>query len=305
MEKRKEMILGAIFISFAAILWGLDGVVLTPRLFNLEVGYVVFMLHFIPFVLMNLIFKNEYRKLKNFTKKDVITFLLIALFGGALGTIAIVKALFLVNFKALTIVVMLQKLQPVFAILLARILLKEKIKKDVIKWGLLAIIAGYFLTFNFSLPSMSTDSNMILAAMYALLAAFSFGSATVFGKSVLLKYDYKTVVFYRYGFTSLIMLVYILFTKSYLQIFETTKENWIIFIIITFTTGSVAMFIYYLGLKRIKANIATICELFFPISSIFFDYIINGNILNSVQWVSAGIMIFAIIKLSLSKKEVN
>lgn len=302
MEKRKEMILGVIFISFAAILWGLDGVILTPRLFNLEVGYVVFMLHLIPFVLMNLIFKDEYKKLKEFSKKDIITFLLIAVFGGALGTLAIVKALFLVNFQALTIVVLLQKLQPVFAILLARILLKEKIKKNIIKWGLLAMIAGYFLTFNFSMPNMSSDSNMILAALYALLAAFSFGSATVLGKSVISKYDFKTVVFYRYGFTSLIMFVYIIYTKSYLQIFKTTKENWIVFLIITFTTGSVAMLIYYLGLKKIKANVATICELFFPISAIFFDYIINGNVLSSIQWVSAGVMIFSIMKLTLLKK---
>lgn len=300
MGKRKEIILGVFFISFAAILWGLDGVVLTPRLFNLEVGYVVFMLHLIPFILMNFIFKDEYKRLKEFSKKDIITFLLIALFGGTVGTLSIVKALFLVNFQALTIVVLLQKLQPIFAIILAKILLKEKIKREVLQWGLLAIVAGYFLTFKFSLPNMSTDSNMILAAMYALLAAFSFGSATVFGKSVISKYDFKTVVFYRYGLTSLIMLVYVLFNKSYLQIFKTTKENWFVFLIITFTTGSVAMLIYYLGLKKIKANIATICELFFPISSIFFDYIINGNILNSVQWVSAGIMIFAIMKLTLS-----
>ncbi|EGQ80505.1 integral membrane protein [Fusobacterium animalis ATCC 51191] len=37
--------------------------------------------------------------------------------------------MFLVNFKHLTAVTLLQKLQPIFAIILARVLLKEKLKK--------------------------------------------------------------------------------------------------------------------------------------------------------------------------------
>ncbi len=55
MEKQvNQVVKGTIAISVAAILWGFDGVVLTPRLFNLNVIYVVFMLHLIPFVLMNI-----------------------------------------------------------------------------------------------------------------------------------------------------------------------------------------------------------------------------------------------------------
>jgi drug/metabolite transporter (DMT)-like permease len=43
---------------------------------------------------------------------------------------------------------------------------------------------------------------------------------------------------------------------------------------------------------------ATIAELFFPVSAIFFDYFINGRMLSVVQWIAALIMIFAIIKLT-------
>ncbi|MCD4696000.1 MAG: EamA family transporter, partial [Bacteroidales bacterium] len=68
-----------------------------------------------------------------------------------------------------------------------------------------------------------------------------------------------------------------------------------------FTTGSGAIFLFYYGLVRIRAIIATICELFFPISAIFFDYIVNGKILSPVQWVAAVIMIFSIIKLNEQK----
>ena len=298
--ENKTILKGTIAISISAILWGFDGVVLTPRLYNLDVGYVVFILHLIPFALMNLFLYKQYSNIKLFVRQDYITMFLISLFGGVLGTIAIVKALFLVNFQNLSVVVLLQKLQPIFAILLAAILLKEKIKKNFAIWATLAVIASYFLTFGFHLPDFKagTQTNVIYAALYALLAAFSFGSSTVFSKRFLLHHNFITATFFRYGFTTVLMLIYILIFGNYVDFQVTTPENWLFFIIIGVTTGSGAIFIYYYGLKRVKAIIATISELLFPISAIFFDYLVNGSVLSPVQLVSAAVMVFSIIKLN-------
>lgn len=290
-------ILAATFISLAAILWGFDGVVLTPRLFNLDVGFVVFMIHTIPFILMNFFLFKQYKELKKFSNSDFLYMFLIALFGGALGTIAIVKALFLVNFHHLSVVVLLQKLQPIFAIILAYVLLKEKLKERFIEWALVAVIASYFLTFGFSLPNLNTGGNDIYAAIWAIIAAFSFGSATVFGKKIVTKYSFTTTTFFRFGFTSVIMAVYVALTGAY-AFGAITSINWLIFIIIALTTGSGAIFLYYYGLTKVKAMVSTICELFFPISAIIFDYFINGTVLSTVQWVSAIIMVVAIINIT-------
>ncbi|MFH0836152.1 MAG: DMT family transporter [Candidatus Micrarchaeota archaeon] len=292
-------VIGAFVISVAAILWGLDGVVLTPRLYNLDVAFVVFMLHFVPFVLMQPFLFSRYRYLARFTRNDWFYFGLVALFGGAIGTLAIVKALFLVNFDSLSVIVLLQKLQPVFAIILASIILKEKIKKHFLLWAGLAIVAGYFLTFGFALPNFSGDADYVSAAFYALLAAFSFGSATVFGKKVLQKFDFKTATFYRFGLTSLIMLVYVAFTGAlFTQFPVVTPENWLLFLVIAVTTGSGAIFIYYYGLTRVKASVSTICELFFPVSAVFFDYIFNGHVLSLLQWIAAIVMVAAVLKIT-------
>ncbi len=293
-----QIIRGTIAISISAIMWGFDGVVLTPRLFNLEVGYVVFMLHFIPFLLMNVFLFKQYKHLQNFMRQDYILLILISLFGGAMGTIAIVKALFLVNFQHLSVVVLLQKLQPIFAIILAAILLKEKIKKNFAIWAGVAIVASYFLTFGWSLPNMNANSNTIYAALYALLAAFSFGSSTVFSKRLLQNHNFITATFYRYGFTAFFMFIYVLIFGQYTEFQATTQTNWIYFLIIGLTTGSGAIFIYYYGLRRVKAIVATISELLFPISAIFFDYLINDSFLSPIQILSAAIMVFAIIRLN-------
>jgi drug/metabolite transporter (DMT)-like permease len=298
---RKSIIIGATAISLAAIMWGFDGVVLTPRLYNLDIGLVVFILHALPFIIMQSVFYRQYKYLKVFTAKDYLVIFLIALLGGAIGTLSIVKALFLINFKELSIVVLLQKLQPVFAIALAAIILKERLSRYYLIWASIAIVAGYFLTFGFGLPDIITGSKTTLSAMYALLAAFSFGSSTVFSKMLLKSYDFKTATFYRYGLTALIMLVFIIISGKIGDFPKVTGLNWGIFLIIAFTTGSGAIFLYYFGLNRVKATIAIICELFFPISTIIFDYIFNQSRLSWIQWLSAAIMIFAIINLNRSQ----
>jgi len=297
---KREKLIGAFAISLAAAFWGFDGVVLTPRLYNLNVAFVVFMLHALAFLIMNTFLFKEYKQIRNFSRSDFMTFFMIALFGGAIGTMAMVHALFLVNFEKLTIVILLQKLQPVFAIALAVIFLGERMRRFYFIWASLAILAGYFLTFGTSLPNFDTGDNTLEAALFSLLAAFSFGSSTVLSKKILGRYSFHTATFYRYGFTTVIMLFYVLVAGLYIEFEKITETNWIIFVIIAITTGSGAIFMYYYGLKKVRAVIATICELFFPVTAIILDYFINDQRLSWVQWISAFVMLFAIINLNIT-----
>lgn len=302
--KRMTLIMGSLAVGLSAILWGFDGVFLTPQLGGLDVVYVVFILHLLPFLLMNLFFYKEYRHLKQMHRADILTFFLISFFGGAIGTLAIVKALFLMNFNNLSVVVLLQKLQPVFAIALAAIILKEKLKQRYLLWASIAIIAGYFLTFGFSLPDFDSGSTTIHASLLALLAAFSFGSSTVFSKRILGNFSFVTSTFYRYGFTSLIMLVIMLLIGDFNSFVDTSQRQWFFIILIGLTTGSGAIFLYYYGLRKIKAMTATISELMFPVSAVVFDYLLNKNVLQPIQWLAAAIMVFAIIRLNTAPEKI-
>ncbi len=299
---RDKSLLGVLLIGLASTLWGFDGVVLTPRLSNLNVVFVVFILHALPFVFMNLFLYERYAELRKLDRIAILSLIAVSIFGGAVGTIAIVKALFLVNFQQLSVVVLLQKFQPVFAIILAAIFLKEKLTGQFLFWGIIAIIAGYFLTFGIKAPNLEADKNTINAALLSLLAAFSFGSSTVFSKNILAKVDFISATFFRYGTAFLLLLPIVVYTGIITEFGLITSDNWIILCIISITTGSGAILMYYYGLKYIKASVSTIIELFFPISAILFDYFINHNILSLIQWISAIIMIFAIIRANIIKK---
>lgn len=294
---------GASAISVAAVLWGLDGVVLTPRLFNLDVIFVVFILHALPFFLMSSFLFRQYHKLSLFTRADLVYFLLVAVTGGILGTLLIVKALFLVGFNRLSAIVLIQKLQPVFAVILAAIVLKECITGRFILWAVIALIGSYFLTFGFHIPDFSAGDDIALAAVYSFLAAASFGASTVFSKKMLTRWPFETVTFYRYGFTAFIMFFIVLVSGQLSEFSMATTQNWIIILIIGITTGSGAIFLYYWGLNRVKAIVATFCELFFPVSAVLFDYLVNRNTLSLVQWLAAIVLIFAVIRISRLRRE--
>ncbi len=119
--------LAPIFIIFAAMLWGVDGIILRPKLYTLPVGLVVFIESSIVAIYLSPILFRNISVIKSLEIKDWIAFVGVGLFGGAIGIMCITKALFYVNFVNLSVVILIQKLQPLFALSLAAIILKERL----------------------------------------------------------------------------------------------------------------------------------------------------------------------------------
>ncbi len=294
--------LGVLAICAAAALWGLDGVVLTPRLHNLPVPLVVFLLHALPFLLMQLALGKAYSRLRRLDRAEWATLVAVAMTGGVIGTFAIVRALFLVDFNQLSVVVLLQKFQPIFAVALAAILLRERLTGRFLVWSGLAVLGGYLLTFGWDLPNFSRGARPAEAAGMALLAAASFGAATVFGKKLLSSLHFGDATFARYGLTTALTAVLLIVTGTSFQLGEVTPENWLTIGVIAVTTGSGAILLYYFGLQRVPARIAAVCELCLPLSAVAFDYFVNGSVLSPVQIGGALLMIGAITGVSSFKE---
>ena len=295
--------LGPLFVIIAASLWGVDGIVLRPALYSLPVPLVVFVESTIVAILLSPYFIKQVPSLKTLQRKDWLAFFLVALLGGAIGTMAITKALFYVNFVNLSVVILLQKLQPVFAITLAGVFLKEKLPGQFFLWAVLAIIGAYFMTFGSNLPDFTTGDKTTIAALFALIAALAFSSSTVLSKRALRNVSFEMGTYLRFLFSALIMLVLVVSLGDISSITEITTKQIIIFLIIAFTTGGAAIFLYYFGLKRIAASIAAICELAFPLTAVLLEYFLRGNILDAVQWMGAGVLLLSILKVSLNQNQ--
>ncbi|MDZ7763931.1 MAG: DMT family transporter [Melioribacteraceae bacterium] len=292
-----------VFVIVAASLWGIDGIVLRPALYSLPVGLVVFIESTIVAVLLSPIFLKQYGKLKTLTLFDWGSFVGVALFGGAIGTMAITKALFYVDHVNLSIVILIQKLQPVFALILAGLLLKERLPKVFFIWAGVAIVGAYFMTFGFNTPIAKNEGNTAMAAMYSIIAALSFASSTVFSKRALRNVGFELGTYLRFLISSFIMFLIVLPLGQIPQVTQVTEHQWLIFFLIAFTTGGAAIFLYYYGLKIVTASVATICEMAFPLTAVILEYILRDNILGPVQWIGVAILLYSIFRVTRMSQE--
>ena len=171
-------------IIFAALLWSADAL-LRQSLYTISPLLIITLEHGIGALIFLPLLKKFWPEIKKLRQSGWISILWISLLGGICGTYFYTKALSYVGYIDLSVVVLLQKFQPVFAMSLAAIILKEKLSTRYLILAMMAIIGGYFITFgNNSLPNW--DDNSLIAALFALLAAFCWGSSTAIGKKAMI-----------------------------------------------------------------------------------------------------------------------
>ncbi|MCF7859911.1 MAG: DMT family transporter [Candidatus Cloacimonetes bacterium] len=299
----KKYLLGAIAIIIAASLWALDGLLLRPNLYTIDITVVVFMEHFIGFLIMTVFLFPFFKEIPKLKKQDWIAFFLVAIFGGAIGTIAITKAFFMAFEQGanLSVILLLQKLQPVFAVILAIILLKEKPKPFFFVCALFALIGSYILTFGLSLPDLSLTDVTLIPAILSVIAAACFGSSTVFSKKAVSRVSFYIGTYLRFALTTGVMAVIILMFSRTSGFLGLTSNSLLLLLLIAFTTGGGALFLYYYGLKKVPASNATMYELAFPIVSVAGEWIIHGNLLSVSQIIGGCILVISVTALILYK----
>ena len=278
-------------VIFAALLWSVDALLrqslyALPALLIITIENGVGTLIFIPFL------KKYWNDIKGLLQSGWISILWISLLGGMGGTYFYTKALSYVGYIDLSIVVLLQKLQPVFAMSLAAIILKEKLSKKYILLAFLAIIGGYLVTFGKnSVPNW--DDNTLIAALLALLAAFCWGSSTAIAKKALVSLHYSAVTGLRLAVTTLISLIIIIIFNFEILNVDISLNQWSMIIIIVLSSGTFALFIYYYGLNKLPASHTTLFELFWPLSAVIIDWIRNGEPLAFMQLLGAAFLLLS------------
>jgi len=292
---------GPFFVIIAALLWSFDGI-LRRGLYSLPPTTIVFYEHLLGLVLLLFLASKWLKDLKKLSKKEWGAVFIVALFSGALGTIFYTAALGKINYIQFSVVVLLQQLQPVWAILTAAILLKEKITKRFMLYVVLALISAFLISFKNLEVNLSSGDGTTIAALLALGAGICWGTSTAFSKYVLNKVSFLTATALRFIFTPIFALIFILSLGQTDSLLMLTTDQWKTLFIITFTTGLLALGIYYYGLKKIPASRSTIYELVFPASAIFIDYIYFKNTLSITQVIGVVLLVFILYKITQNPK---
>ncbi|MCH7733109.1 MAG: EamA family transporter [Candidatus Marinimicrobia bacterium] len=275
-------------IIFAAILWSFDGF-LRQNLAGVPSFLIILLEHIIGAILFFPLLIRGWGEIKSIRERTWISVAWISIVGGILGTFFYTKALSYIGYIDLSVVVLLQKFQPLFAIALAALVLREPLTRRFLACATGALVGGYFVTFG-AIPMAQWDDKTLIAALFALLAAFSWGSSTVLGKHALKNLSFLTVTSLRLWVTAIVAFIVFMSLPNQPALLSLTSQQWFIIVVIVLSTGSVALFIYYYGLKQVPATHATIYELFWPLSAVIIDWVIRGKVLSPPQ-MAGGVLI--------------
>lgn len=190
-------------------------------------------------------------------------------------------------FIPFSVVVLLQQLNPIFAISASAILLREPLTKKFFGLSALALIAGYFVSFPHVSVNLATGKGTAMAALMAVGAAAAWGTSTAFSKYALKGTSSLQITGLRFGITPFFALLFVVLSGSTHAIRTITLNQFAYLVAITFSTGLVALWIYYFGLKRVLASRAAILELAWPASAVVIGYVWLHQGLTWTQGIAA------------------
>ncbi len=289
---------GPLFIVLAAFLWSLDGV-LRRSLYVLPPIIIVFYEHLLgSLLILPFLFTEFFKGNYQLRAKQLIALLWISLVSGVLGTLFYTTALAKINYIQFSVVVLLQQLQPIFAIAAAALILKEPINRHYLRWAILALISAYFVSFPHLKVNLATGSGTAIAAALAIGSAFFWGSSTAVSRFGLLKLSHLTITGLRFLITTFLSLGFVFALGQGSKIASLSPQQLLTVLAIALSTGLVAMIIYYRGLKYTQARVSTILELFWPVSAIFISLFYYKETLTATQLLGSAILLFSIYKVS-------
>ena len=300
----KKLPVGPLAVVGASFLWSLDGY-LRRSLYSLPSAVIVFWEHLLGGVVALLLVGRSLHKFKDFTRKQWWSIVGVSLLSGALGTMFYTQALTMVNYIPFSVVVLLQQLQPLFTIGLAKIVLKERIDWRFMVIAIIALLAAYGVSFPTLRVNLATGTGTVVAALFAIAAAASWGSSTVLSKFTLKNTSHLHVTAARFWLTPFFALAIALMFGNGNQLFAVTSGQFGTLLAITFSTGFAALVLYYFGLQKIPASVSTILELTWPISALLVGSFVFHDHLTLSQWISTSILIGTMTYLGQHRSELE
>lgn len=303
--------LGPFFVFFAAMLWATDAPFRTQLTADLSTSFIVLAEHTVNLLFVLPILFFNWRELKNFTKREWIAVIVIAVGGSALASMAFTQSFKYVN---PSVAILLQKVQPLIAISLAALFLKEQMHKYFWIWAVIAMAGAYLISFPNIVPQMyegEVFNPNTLGVLFALLAAVLWGASTVLGKYALRVSSFQMLTALRFGIAFLFLLTLAITQDNLPPFASVSSTDWLYIAIVALVSGVFSISIYYYGLQFTKASIATLAELGFPLAAVFVNaYFIAGNNAAGTyfglflgQWVGTMLLLFALYMLSRENRE--
>lgn len=301
----------ALWVVLASLLWATDAPFRKPITDQGVASTSIALLEHVFSALVSL--PLAWRKLplvRGFDRGDWLSLLFIGAGGSALGLVLFTQSFALGN---PTVTILIQKLQPVIAVLLAAAVLRERITKRFALLGAVAFVASYFLAFGdatygpplvellqpdtWIAPLGALGSAATAAAGLALGAALLWGGSTVFGRRLAAKYEFELVTSLRLLVGLGFLAVLVAATGPALPLHELPR-----LLVMGVAIGYIPMYLYYRGLRSTRAQVATFAELAYPVGAIAINWVLLGLGLTGTQLAATAVLLGAMLLLARNQK---
>ena len=283
-------------IAFAAALWGTDPIIrktmnTTTSATTIVFGeHVILVLCTLPFLLPAL------RAVARAGRSYIAAAVVIGAGSSAVATILFTDAL--IGHSDYITPVVIQKIQPFIAIGAAALLLGER-PRPGFWWFFLPALVGFWLV-NQSHPFDPSAKGLVVVAE-ATGAAVLWGLGTVLGRYLSRELEFQHVLSLRFFFGLLASSLALLVMRAPAY---SNGHDTVLILYLALVTGLLALGLYYYGLQRTPAMVASVAELTYPAVAIVAGIYAYDQQLRWSQWLGVALIVGSVTLLPLQRRRV-
>ncbi len=289
-------LLPPLLVAAAAMLWGSD---LLLRARVVQAGWsaadIVLTEHVILTLALGVPLWRGRGLLARLSQREWGLLAFVGVGGSALATWMYTEAFTLDYSRALT-VVLLQKTQPIFALVLAGWVLRERRATMFWAWCALALTGALMLVVadpDFHRGLLSRVR--VEQALLALAASGLWGAATVAGRPLSVRLPPTLLAGARFALALPVLALFALFGPPPLA--ARTPEILGTVALIALVPGLLGMSLYYYGLRGTSASAATLAELCYPLTSLLIGVALLHTPMTPGQWAGLALLALAVAGL--------
>jgi drug/metabolite transporter, DME family len=194
-----------------------------------------------------------------------------------------------------TTVLLLQKVQPVVAVLGAYLLLGERLLPRYGWYFGFAVGGAYLISFP---DPLAVGVSRLAPALLALGAAGLWGLGTVMGRHLTRKIPTNELTALRFAIGLPAALVVLLLRNQAADVLDISFGEFGAVVLLSLVPGLAALTIYYRGLATTPASSATLAELAFPLTAILIGWSVFDSVPTASQWVGVVALSVTILVMS-------
>lgn len=295
MTRRVASVPGVVLVSIAATMWGLDGLIRKPLSHTTSATTIVFGEHAVLVACTITLLVPALVSLWRAGVRYLVAGVIVGAGASATATILFTQALFHGDFIT---VIVLQKAQPLVAVLGAWLVLGEQPRRGF-AWFLLPALAGIWLI---ALPHpLAAHAHGLTPIAETLGAAFLWGLGTVLGRYLTrrLSFGHVATVRFAFGLAASACALPILGAAAWSSVHDS-----LFIALLAIVTGLLALFLYYDGLRRTPALLAALGELAFPVTAALIGIYVFNSSLRWTQWLGVAVTIAVVSLLPARRREI-